>query len=454
MHRATRSHETPSVAARGAENRTALPSLTKEFPSSRLKPEAAARSAWLTELFDRLSAECVDAQQSADPDEDFMESFTEEVAQGLLSPAMCSQRQPLPPSAALHQLAHGVGTSSTGGAVQRNDGAAVLAASRNGLPDVFHEQAQTVQLMERTATEMQQTLQQLHHYLALHAKWRIEAGRDAGSHTASAPARRPSAKPELVAHQAGRATAAQQHSIADNDLLTEAARIQRARVVAADEGDSDDQSVEDYATDYTLPPLTSDSRLADEVAAIAARVAKMNESVKVMGDTEAALPSASAVPWWSSALRMRDMKASAVRLGYHARAALSWSQRSLEQLLLQAVALNNASVDTRTHLLQQHHHSQEFQARHRDRQEAVMQLQADITYYQGRLQAELARRASLQEELCLRAQERGLLDPDDHNPLKAELTLLLAEREWPSQELKRDADTVLDSLRFISMALE
>ncbi|KAG5487970.1 hypothetical protein LSCM1_08286 [Leishmania martiniquensis] len=151
---------------------------------------------------------------------------------------------------------------------------------------------------------------------------------------------------------------------------------------------------------------------------------------------------------------MRDMKASAAWLSYHARAALSWSQRSLEQLLLQAVALNNALVATRTHLLRQHHHSQEFQARHRDRQEAVMQLQADITYYQGPLQAELARRASLQEELCLRGQERGLLDPDDHNPLKADLALLLAEREWPSQELKRDADTVLDSLRFISMALK
>ncbi|KAG5508455.1 hypothetical protein JIQ42_08197 [Leishmania sp. Namibia] len=102
-------------------------------------------------------------------------------------------------------------------------------------------------------------------------------------------------------------------------------REKEVRVVAAaaDEGDSDDQSVEDYAVGCKLPPLTSGSCLADEVAAIVACMAKMNESVKVMCDTEAALPSASAESWWSSALRMRDMKASAARLGYHARTALS-----------------------------------------------------------------------------------------------------------------------------------
>ncbi|KAG5512491.1 hypothetical protein GH5_08457 [Leishmania sp. Ghana 2012 LV757] len=172
-------------------------------------------------------------------------------------------------------------------------------------------------------------------------------------------------------------------------------RDEEVRVVAADEGDSDDQSIEDYAVDYKLPPLTSSSRLADEVAAIVACMAKMNESMKVMCDTEAALRSASAAPWWSSALRMRDMKASAARLGYHARIALSWSHRSLEQLLLQAVTLNDASVDTRTQLLQQQHHRQEFQARLRNGQQAVMELQADIAHCQGRLQAELARRAAL-----------------------------------------------------------
>ncbi|KAG5487206.1 hypothetical protein CUR178_08219 [Leishmania enriettii] len=183
-------------------------------------------------------------------------------------------------------------------------------------------------------------------------------------------------------------------------------------------------------------------------------MAKMNESVKVMRDTEAALPSASAAPWWSSALRIRDMKASAARLGYHARTALSWSHRSLEQLLLQAVILNSASADTRTQLLQQQHHEQEFQARLSHCQQALMELQANVAHCQGRLQAESARRAALQEELCLRARERGLLDPDDHSPLKAELALLLAEREGPSPALKRDARIVLNSLRSISMALE
>ncbi|KAG5501146.1 hypothetical protein GH5_04742 [Leishmania sp. Ghana 2012 LV757] len=454
MQRATRPQGAPSVGARRAEKGPVLPSLRKDFASARKSPEAAARSAWLTNFFERLSSESVTARQSARPDEDFTEGFTDEVVEGLPSPTLRSRRQPLPTSAPFHHAANGAGSSSTGGVILRNDGAVVLSASCRGLPDVFREQAQTVRSMEMTAAEMQHTLQQLHQYLTLHARRRIEEERDAGGHSVSAARRRPSADWTSIAPLTGEAAALQQHAVADSDSLSEAVRIRRARAAAADEGDSDDQSVEDYAVDYKLPPLTSDSRLADEVAAIVACMAKMNESVKVMCDTEAALPSASTAPWWSSALRMRDMKASAARLGYHARTALSWSHRSLEQLLLQAVILNNASVDTRTQLLQQQQHRQEFQARLRHGQQTVTELQSDIAHCQGRLQAELARRAALQEELCLRARERGLLDPDDHNPLKAELALLLAEREWPSPALKRDARIVLNSLRSISMALE
>ncbi|CAG9576869.1 conserved hypothetical protein [Leishmania major strain Friedlin] len=301
---------------------------------------------------------------------------------------------------------------------------------------------------------MQSTLQQLQHDLAFHAKRRIEAEREAGGHLASAPRPRPSSDSESVTPLRAETTAAQQRRVADPDVLSEAARIQRARAAAADEGLSDDQSVEDYGVDCEVPRLTSDSCLADEVAAIAVCMAKIKESAKVMYDTEAAAPSTSTAPWWSSALHMRDMKASAARLDYHARTALSWSHRSREQLLLKAVMLNNVSVSTRTQLLDQQQHWQEFQTRLRDGQETVMHLQADIARYQARVQAEMARRAALQEELRLCSQERGLVDPGEHNPLKAELALLLEEREWPSDTLKKDASVVLDWLRSVSTTLE
>ncbi|CAC9500974.1 Heat_shock_protein_100_kDa [Leishmania infantum] len=301
---------------------------------------------------------------------------------------------------------------------------------------------------------MQSTLQQLQHDLAFHVKRRIEAEREAGGHLASAPRPRPSSDSESVTPLRAETTAAQQRRMADPDVLSEAARIQRARAAAADEGLSDDQSVEDYGVDCEVPPLTSDSRLVDEVAAIAVCMAKMKESAKVMYDTEATAPSTSTAPWWSSALHMRDMKASAARLDYHAHTALNWSHRSMEQLLLQAVMLNNVSVSTRTQLLEQQQHWQEFQTRLRDGQQTVTQLQADIARYQARVQAEMARRAALQEELRLCAQERGLVDPGERNPLKAELALLLEEREWPSPTLKKDASVVLDWLRSVSTTLE
>ncbi|GET85499.1 hypothetical protein, conserved [Leishmania tarentolae] len=173
-----------------------------------------------------------------------------------------------------------------------------------------------------------------------------------------------------------------------------------------------------------------------------------------MCDTEAAAPGTSAAPWWSSALRMRDMKASAARLDYHAHAALIWSKRSREQLLLQAVKLNNISVSTRTQLLQQQEHRQGFQTRLGNDQQTVMQLRADIARYQACVQPEMARPSALQEEPLLScAQERALVDPEERNPLKAELALLLSEREWPSQTLKKDASAVLGWLRSASTAL-
>lgn len=431
-----------------------LSSLKKDSPPVRKRREAAARSAQLTDLFDSLSAADARAQQGTELGEDFADDLANEGAEGLFSATLLSRRPPLSTSAPPDHAANDVSSSSTGGLVLRSGGAAALSTNTHGLPRPFHEQALAVRSVEVTAIEMQRTLQQLQHDLAFYAKRRIEAEREAGGHLASAPRHRPSSDSESVTPLQSETTAAPQRRMANPDVLSEAARIQRARAAAADEGLSEDQSVEDYGVDCEVPRLTSDSRLVDEVAAIAVCMAKMKDSAQAMHDVEAAAPSALMAPWWSSALHMRDMKASAARLDYHAHTALNWSHRSREQLLLQAVMLNNVSVSTRKQLLEQQQHWQEFQTRLRDGQQTVTQLQADIARYQARVQAEMARRAALQEELRLRAQERGFVDPGERNPLKVELALLLEEREWPSHTLKRDARVVLDWLRSVSTTLE
>ncbi|CAI5813426.1 conserved hypothetical protein [Leishmania braziliensis MHOM/BR/75/M2904] len=430
------------------------PSSTEASPPSLKRQDAATRSAQLTSLFDRPSGPVPKVRQGAHLGKDFADGLTGEGVKGILSPTLLSRRLPPSTSAPLSHPAGGISSSSTGGAVLRSGGAPVLPTNSCGLPHFFSEQSRAVLSVEITSAEIQRTLQQLHHDLDFHAKRRIEAGRDAGCYLASAPRSHPSADSTSVTLLTGEATDTQQRRMAEVDTLSEAANIQRARAAAADEGASDDQSVEDYGVDCEVPPLTSDSRLADEVAAIAVCLAKMKESAGVMYDTEAAASSTSVAPWWSSALGMRDMKVSVARLDYHAHSALSWSHRSREQLLLQAVMLNNASAATREQLFQQQNRLQEFQARLSDGQQAATQLQADIAQYQARVQAEMTRRAALQEELRLCAQERGLVDSAERNPLKAELALLLEEREWPSHTLKRDASVVLGWLRSVSTALE
>ncbi|KAK7198036.1 hypothetical protein NESM_000759200 [Novymonas esmeraldas] len=453
-------------AARAAvDDAPVVSSLKEASPAARRRQQAVARSAQLTNMFDRLSSADAKLRETTQLDD----VFSDGGATDLLSPVAARPRQPPPLStsaAAPPPPLTGVVAPSPGGVILRSGRAVVLSANSRRLPHVFRDQARAVRSVEETTTGMLQTLQHLHRDLVFHAKGRADGGHGsatAATHQPNTPAATAAAAAARLSTAddsepptplAGETTAALQRRIAEADARAEAVRVQRARAAAADEGASDDQSVEDYGVDGVVPPLTSESRLADEVAAIAVALGKMRESAAVMCSTEAAAPSTSAAPWWSSALRMRDMKASAARLDYHAHAALNWSHRAREQLLLQAAMLNNISTDTRTQLLQQQHHWQEFQERLRDGQLAVTQLQADIAQHQARVQAEMVRRAALQEELRVSAQERGLVDVEEQNPLKAELALLLEEREWPSRTLKRDADVVVEWLRSVSTALE
>ncbi|GET89911.1 hypothetical protein, conserved [Leishmania tarentolae] len=453
MKRATPRRQASSAAARTAEDATVGPSLTKDYSLAHNRREAAARSVQLSQLFDSLTAAGSKERQRTKSRKDFTSNFIDGGGEDHRSVTLLSREPPLSTSAHPDRLEHGA-CSSTGGLMLRSSGEAAPPTNIHGLPHPFQEQIATVRSVDIMATEMQRTLEQLHQDLVFHANRRTDAERESGGQLASGPRARQSSNTESSTSVRSDTTDWQRRCITASDTFSEAARIQRARAAAADEGLSDDQSVEDYGVDCEVPKLTSDSCLVDQVEAIAVCMAKMKESAKVMCDTEAAAPGTSAVPWWSSALRMRDMKASAARLDYHAHAALNWSKRSREQLLLQAVKLNNISVSTRSQLLEQQEHRQEFQTRLGNDQQTVTQLQADIARYQACVQTEMARRSALQEELLFCAQERGLVDPEERNPLKAELALLLSEREWPSPTLKKDASVVLGWLRSTSTTLE
>lgn len=377
----------------------------------------------------------------------------------------------------------------------RNGRAVVLSAGSRRLPPPFQEQGRVLTGLANTTSEVQGTLQLLHRDLAVHSRGRHTHanGGSTGSHSNNANYNTGFGSPSPHLRQlhrgsnggdsptssggdfnphhsssgrgggggggftsAGSATitAAAQRRMAAEEAKVEKLRIQRARAAAADEGASDDQSVEDYGVDCEIPPLTAESRLESEVAAIAGHFTKAKASALAMAEVEALAPTASAAPWWSSALRLRDMKAAAARLDYHARAALGWSYRAREQLLLQVAHLNNVSGTTRTQLLQQQAHWQEFQTRLKDGQQAVTQMQASIALWQAQAQEEARHRTHLQEALIQRAKDTAVVDSAEVNPLKAELALLLVEREWPTKSLQRDAQTVLEWLKSASTPLE
>ncbi|KAG5512139.1 hypothetical protein JKF63_07607 [Porcisia hertigi] len=450
QHTAPRRHNYSAVVGTEEEG-PVWSSLKEASPAARKRQAAATRSAQLTHLFDRLSSVDANALQKIHSDEVSVDDgyLDKGGAQVHCSPPSLHSTLGLP-----HHPAKSLDNPSSGGVVPRS-GLSTFSPRHSRLPSVFREQAGILRSLETASGDVRHTLKQLHHDLAFYAERRsADKNTDGCDLPFSSPLLVPPAHSAPDTVSASKKPAERQLRVSDVEALSETVRMQRARAAAADEGAPDDQSVEDYGVDCVVPPLTSDSRLQDLLASITVSVAKMKESANAIYDIEAAAPSTSVAPWWSSALRVRGMKASAARLDYHAHAALNWSHRAREQLLLQAVVLNKTSVDTRTQILEQQRHWDEFQTRLRDSQQTTAQMQADIAQCQLHVQAELARRATLQKELRLCAQEKGLIHPDEFNPLKAELALLLEEREWPSEELRRDVNVVLDWLRSVSTVLE
>lgn len=450
-----------------------MPSLTRGATSTaREREKAAARSAKLTDIFDQLAAADARVRRRGSIELEDVEDAADVASPGPSEQPRDGRRRrvrgaaqanllnaPAPPVASTSTC---TATRHQGNAVLLRSGrAVVLSAGSRRLPPPFHEQARVLSSVEATTKEVQSTLKHLHRDLAVHNRGhssrRNYRRRSAAARWESEGAESPSNSSEdsdRGFYGSSTTTAAAQRRMMEEEARAEKMRIQRARAAAADEGAADDQSVEDYGVDCEIPPLTSESKLEDEVATIAAHLSKAKTSALAMAEVEELAPTTSAAPWWSSALRLRDMKAAAARLDYHARAAQGWSYRAREQLLLQVAHLNNVSTTIRTQLLQQQQHWQEFQSRLRDGQQAVTQAHAAIAQWQAQTQAEVTRRAKLQEETLARARATAVVDAAETNQLKAELALLLTEREWPSRALQHDAQTVLEWLRSASTPLE
>ncbi|KPA73817.1 hypothetical protein ABB37_08954 [Leptomonas pyrrhocoris] len=435
--------------------------------AARDREKAAARSAQLTDLFGRLATADERARRGSTEVDD-ADVFGGAGSPGPSERARNGREQRKRTAAPSLSPTLSPPRPQNGAVFFHNGRALVLSPASRRLPPAFYEQTRVVGSVEVATTEVQRTLLRLHRDLAVHGRQRSNShstphssnnktramGRERHSGSGAMNASDSSGSAPGDFDAPATTTAAAQRRIAAEEAKVEKMRVQRARAAAADEGASDVQSVEDYGVDCEIPPLTGESRVEAEVAAVADHFAKAKTSALAMAEVEELAPTTSAAPWWSSALRLRDMKAAAARLDYHARAALGRSYRAREQLLLQVAHLNNVSAATRTQLLQQQQRWQEFQTRLRDGQQAMTQLQAAIAQRQAQTQEQANHRAKLQEELLLRAQETAVVDAAETNLLKAELALLLAEREWPSRSLQRDAQTVLEWLRHASTPLE
>lgn len=289
-------------------------------------------------------------------------------------------------------------------------------------------------------------------------------------------------------------------------------RLQQARAAAADECVSDMQSVADYAGDPAVPRPSRDRRTRDEMESMNESLVKIAECAAAMraavsgnpadrlfsfGDQDTTTTTAtvtvpatltatatatsgggpSSYPWWSSALRTRDLKAHAIRLNHHARRALLWDWRCREHLLLDAAHLNHNSERCRMDLIRLQSQLAIFAQRHTDSEVATRTLQEEAALLQTALAEAGERRGAMQLQLLESARLLGLV-PDgsaasnssngnnnDHNgngprpksgsgePLSAELALLVLGYAWP-RELRADAARALDWLRTEQTFLE
>lgn len=415
--------------------------------SRRANAATQARSAELTGLFERLAKTDEALRHGPEPISAFLDGVTPD--RGTTGP---------PSTAAV--VRPGAGFIAPNGRI------IVLSASSRRLPPIFTEQAGLVRRTELLSTEVIATLRRLEEDFG--RVRRTAPAETAGDGDAAVGAAGDGRGASGVfgasllsrsGHHGGSQSTMLGHSrtIDEADDLTgrkarqavEAERqmlLQRARAVAADEGASEDQSVADYAVDPVVPALQPGSRLRIGLEEALVSLTKCATSSAAMQRVEAEAPTTSAQPWWTSALRLRDVKAAAVRVGYHARRALLWSFRVREHLLYMAATLNTASATSRVELTTLQERRTLFQSRLAEGEQTLAHLDKEMVVLSTQLQSEKSRRLEQQAVLLQTAQAAALISCKDDNPLKAELALLLRERAWPSGALADDAKVVLQLL--------
>ncbi|KEG06406.1 hypothetical protein DQ04_14081000 [Trypanosoma grayi] len=214
--------------------------------------------------------------------------------------------------------------------------------------------------------------------------------------------------------------------------------IQRIRIAAADEGLSDEQSVNDYAEEPDVPRFVPGIRLREEVEAMEESLRKISESIATMMAIE---ERDAGNPWWSSAMLTREMKASGIRANYHARRVLKWNQRAREHFLVEAVVTNEQSARCRADMLYLREQQELFLRRIELCHKAQAEIAAELAALQEALREANHAKGELQQQLVARSHERQLLPRDCEDALRAEFLLLLDYVAWPAA-LQADADRV------------
>ncbi|KAF8291031.1 hypothetical protein TcBrA4_0115150 [Trypanosoma cruzi] len=219
--------------------------------------------------------------------------------------------------------------------------------------------------------------------------------------------------------------------------------IHRARLAAADEGLSDEQSVSDYAGEPDVPRFVPASRLRDEVEAMEASLRKISECVTAMSAIE---NFDAGQPWWESAMRTREMKALGIRANYHARSIIKWNQRAREHFLVEAVTSNEQMERCRTDMLYLREQQDLFQKRielcHEEQASTAEEMKTvqELLYDINRFKSDL------QQQLLGVAHERRLLPDECEDARLAELVLLLEHVNWPAS-LQPDVECVKEWVR-------
>ncbi|ORC84937.1 uncharacterized protein TM35_000391110 [Trypanosoma theileri] len=214
--------------------------------------------------------------------------------------------------------------------------------------------------------------------------------------------------------------------------------IRRARIAAADEGLSDEQSVSDYAGEPHVPRFVPGSTLREALEAMEEPLRKINESIAAMSTID---ERDAGNPWWNSAMLTRDMKASGIRANYHARRLLTWIQRARERFLVEAVTTNEQSEHCRADML----YLREQEALFMQRIDSSQKMQAEAASEMAVLQEAIREanhvKSELQQKLVAAAKEEALLPSDSDDALRAEFLLLLERVVWPAA-LQSDVDRI------------